>query len=275
MSFLRSAVARSKRLLHFFSFADRGVGPKSHNFKDQPRYPADWENVRQSGVLEKTASEKIHQKDKSKIYLIDDHPVMVRGVSQLINAEPTLHVVGSTADWTIALKQIPEIKPDLVILDITLTNGNGIEVLKNLRVHFPHLKVLMLSMHDENLFAIRSMKAGAHGYIMKESATEEVVSAIKQVLNGEVYLSPGMARQTMDHLVGRRTDGPVPRLQILSDREMEVFQLIGGALTTRAIAEKLFLSVKTIETHKSHIKEKLNLENGTELTQYAIQSRMS
>jgi DNA-binding NarL/FixJ family response regulator len=182
-------------------------------------------------------------------------------------------VVGSTSDWTVALKAIPELKPHVVVLDITLANSNGIEVLKNLRVHFPDLKVLILSMHDENLYAMRSLKAGAHGYLMKLSASEEVVIAIRQVLVGEIYLSPRIAKQTMMSLVGRKKEGVTSPLDDLSDRELEVFHMVGDGLTTRQIADKLHLSVKTIETHKSHIKEKLHLTSATQLTQHAIHAR--
>jgi DNA-binding NarL/FixJ family response regulator len=210
---------------------------------------------------------------KSRIYLIDDHPLLVQGITQLINAERDIEVVGSTAEWTLALKQIPELKPDVVVLDITLAKANGIEVLKNLRVHFPDLKVLMLSMHDENLYAMRSVRAGAQGYIMKMTATEEVVKAIRQILKGELYLSPQIAKQTMMRLVGRRKEGATSPIDDLSDRELEVFQMVGDGLTTRQIAERLHLSVKTIETHKAHVKEKLNLQTATQLTQHAIHAR--
>jgi DNA-binding NarL/FixJ family response regulator len=210
---------------------------------------------------------------KSRIYLIDDHPLLVQGITQLINAERDLQVVGSTGEWTLALNQIPELKPDVVVLDITLAKANGIEVLKNLRVHFPDLKVLMLSMHDENLYAMRSVRAGAQGYIMKMTATEEVVAAIRQILKGELYLSPQVAKQTMMRLIGRRKEGTTSPIDDLSDRELEVFQMVGDGLTTRQIAERLHLSVKTIETHKAHVKEKLNLQTATQLTQHAIHAR--
>ena len=210
---------------------------------------------------------------KSRVYLIDDHPLLVQGITQLINVERDLQVVGSTGEWTLALKQIPELKPDVVVLDITLAKANGIEVLKNLRVHFPELKVLMLSMHDENLYAMRSVRAGAQGYIMKMTATEEVVRAIRQILKGELYLSPQVAKQTMMRLVGRRKEGSTSPMDDLSDRELEVFQMVGDGLTTRQIAERLHLSVKTIETHKAHVKEKLNLQTATQLTQHAIHAR--
>jgi len=209
---------------------------------------------------------------KSTVYLIDDHPVIVQGISMLINAEPDLSVVGTSASWHTALKEIAELKPNVVVLDITLASANGVEVLKNLRVHFPEQKVLMLSMHDENLYAARSMKAGASGYLMKGSATEEVVIAIKQILKGEIYLSAGMSKRMMSQLVGHGRQGASP-LEILSDRELEVYELVGAGLTTRAIAERLHLSVKTIETHKAHLKEKLGLQTANELVQHAIQSK--
>ncbi len=212
-------------------------------------------------------------KSKYGIYLIDDHPLVVQGVTELVNAEPDLKVVGSTTEWTEALKEIPELKPDVVLLDISLAKANGIEVLKNLRIHFPKLQVLMLSMHDENLYAMRSVRAGAQGYIMKMTATEEVVKAIRHILNGEIYLSAGIAKQTMMRLVGRRKEGTMSPMDDLSDRELEVFQMVGEGLTTRQIAERLHLSVKTIETHKAHVKEKLNLASSTQLTQHAIHAR--
>jgi DNA-binding NarL/FixJ family response regulator len=210
---------------------------------------------------------------KASVYLIDDHPVIVEGITQLINAEPDLRVVGSSATWTTALTEIEKLKPKIVVLDVTLANANGVEVLKNLRVHFPDQRVLMLSMHDENLYATRSMKAGAYGYLMKASASDEVVIAIKQILKGEIYLSPTMSRRMMSQIVGRKREGETSVLEQLSDRELEVYEMVGGGLTTRKIADRLHLSVKTIETHKMHLKEKLGLKTATELAQHAIQSQ--
>ena len=210
---------------------------------------------------------------KSRIYLIDDHPLLVEGISQLIDSEPDLQVIGSTGDWTVALKKIAELKPDLVILDINLARANGVEVMKNLRVYYPELRVLMLSMHDESLYAMRSIRAGAQGYIMKVSAADQVVTAIRQILAGEIYLSETIAKQTMFRLVGRKKEEAVSPLEDLSDRELEVFQMVGDGLTTRQMADRLHLSVKTIETHKAHIKGKLHLETATQLAQRAIQLR--
>jgi|SwirhirootsSR2_FD_contig_31_16028383_length_795_multi_4_in_0_out_0_1 DNA-binding NarL/FixJ family response regulator len=212
---------------------------------------------------------------KTKIYIIDDHPIMVQGLKELINNQKDLKVIGSSDDWHVALEQVKKIQPDLIMLDVTLKDANGIEVLKNLKIHVPNIKILMLSMHDENLYAMRSLKAGAQGYIMKQEAVEKVLGAIRQVLAGEVYLSESMSKRTMFQLLGRggtRTGSP---LEDLSDRELEVFTLIGQGCTTRQIAEKLHLSIKTVETHRAHIKEKLNLKNSTELVQHAIHWRES
>jgi DNA-binding NarL/FixJ family response regulator len=214
-------------------------------------------------------------KGKGKIYLVDDHPIMVEGLKELINNQRDLRVVGASEDWHVALEQAKKLQPDLIMLDVTLKDANGIEVLKNLKIHLPHVKVLMLSMHDENLYAMRSLKAGAQGYIMKQEAVEKVLTAIRQVLSGEVYLSDAMSKRTMFQLLGRggtRTGSP---LEDLSDRELEVFTLIGQGCTTRQIADRLHLSIKTVETHRAHIKEKLNLKNSTELVQHAIHWRES
>jgi DNA-binding NarL/FixJ family response regulator len=198
-----------------------------------------------------------------------------RDVSLYCASLNNLRVVGFTEDWHVALEQVRKLQPDLIMLDVSLKDANGIEVLKNLKIHFPNIKVLMLSMHDENLYAMRALKAGAQGYIMKQEAVEKVLTAIRQVLSGEVYLSDSMSRRTMSQLLGRggtRTGSP---LEDLSDRELEIFTLIGQGCTTRQIADKLHLSIKTVETHRAHIKEKLNLKNSTELVQHAIHWRES
>jgi DNA-binding NarL/FixJ family response regulator len=216
---------------------------------------------------------KTAQPPKSTVYLIEDHPVIVQGITMLINADADLCVVGTSASWPVALKEIEQLKPNVVLLDITLAAANGIEVLKNLKVHFPEQKVLMLSMHDENLYAARSMKAGAWGYLMKGSASGEVVIAIKQILRGEIYLSGGMSKRMMSQMVGRASGTGSSPLELLSDRELEVYEMVGDGFTTRKIAERMHLSVKTIETHKAHMKEKLGLHTATELVQHAVQSR--
>jgi DNA-binding NarL/FixJ family response regulator len=212
--------------------------------------------------------------EKIAVYILDDHPLLVRALGSLIKEEKDMKLAGSGADWRTAMEEFKKSEPDVVILDITLGTGNGIEVLKNLRVHFPDVKVLMLSMHDETLYAMRALKAGASGYIMKEVATERLVQAVRAVAAGEIYLSEKMGKRTMFGLVGRgnREQSGSP-ITDLSDRELEVFGMIGDGVTTRGIAEKLSLSVKTVETHRAHIKEKMHLNNSTELVQHAIHWR--
>jgi DNA-binding NarL/FixJ family response regulator len=213
------------------------------------------------------------KKSKSRILLVDDHPIVRQGLAELIDHEKDLAVCGVADDVHKALDQIGTLAPDLVIVDISLRGSNGIELLKNIKVRYPKQSVLMLSMHDESLYAVRALRAGAAGYVMKQEATEKVLTAIRQVLNGEIYLSERMEKKMMHQLVGGRAARTGSPLEDLSDRELEVFNLIGQGHGTRQIAEELHLSIKTIESHRAHIKEKLNLKNATELVQHAIQWR--
>jgi DNA-binding NarL/FixJ family response regulator len=213
---------------------------------------------------------------KIKIFILDDHPLLVKALSALLRAQKDMDIVGHEGDWAAALDAFPKLEPDVLILDISLGKSNGMEVLKSLRVRFPKLKVLILSMHQEKLYAMRAIQEGAHGYVMKETATEALVQAVRTVAAGEVYLSEKMGRRTIFSLVGHgrstRTGSP---LTDLSDRELEIFGMIGEGMTTRGIAEKLSRSIKTVETHRSHIQDKLALENSTELLQHAIHWRSS
>jgi DNA-binding NarL/FixJ family response regulator len=213
------------------------------------------------------------KKNKYRILLVDDHPIVRQGLAELIDHEKDLSVCGVADDIHHALDQVGALGPDLVIVDISLRGSNGIELLKNIKVRYPKQAVLMLSMHDESLYAVRALRAGAAGYVMKQEATEKVLSAIRQVLNGEIYLSERMEKKMMHQLVGGRAARTGSPLEDLSDRELEVFNLIGQGHGTRQIAEELHLSIKTIESHRAHIKEKLNLKNATELVQHAIQWR--
>ena len=215
------------------------------------------------------------KKSKSRILLVDDHPIVRQGLAELIDHEKDLSVCGVADDIHKALEQITSLMPDLVMVDISLRGSNGIELLKNIKVRYPKQAVLMLSMHDESLYAVRALRAGASGYVMKQEATDRVLTAIRQVLNGEIYLSERMEKKMMHQLVGGRAARTGSPLEDLSDRELEVFNLIGQGHGTRQIAEELHLSIKTIESHRAHIKEKLNLKNATELVQHAIQWRES
>ena len=209
--------------------------------------------------------------DKAKIVIVDDHPIVRQGLKELINHENDLTVCGQAGDAHQAMKIIKSLSPDMVIVDITLKEKNGMELIKDIKVQYPNLPVLALSMHDETLYAERAIRAGARGYIMKQQATEKVVAAIRKVLKGEVYISERMVAKVMGKLAGVKTETAASPLDCLSDRELEVFLMIGKGHGTRQIARKLHLSIKTIETYRSHIKEKLNFGDSTELLQYAIQ----
>ena len=212
------------------------------------------------------------KKNTHRILIVDDHPIMREGLAQLLNHEKDLSIVGQFEEAGKAFEAIGALKPDVAIVDISLKNSSGIELLKNIKVHYPKLLVLVLSMHDESLYAERMLRAGASGYIMKQEATEMVLVALRKVLSGEIYLSETMSAKLMHQLIGGKSTGG-SLMERLSDRELEVFGLIGEGKGTREIAQQLNLSVKTIESHRAHIKEKLNLKNATELVHRAIQSR--
>ncbi|MDQ6630455.1 MAG: response regulator transcription factor [Verrucomicrobiota bacterium] len=211
------------------------------------------------------------QKSPTRILLVDDHPLLRQGIAQLINQEKDLQICGEAENQHRALEMIATTRPDIVILDISLKGASGIELLKNIKIRYPKLIILILSMHDESVYAQRALRAGAAGYIMKQEATERVLIALRRVLKGEVYLSEELGAKMLNRLVGGRTSLNGSPVEELSDRELEVFNLIGQGHGTRPIAEKLHLSVKTIESHRAHIKEKLNLKNATELVHHAIQ----
>ena len=208
---------------------------------------------------------------KTRIFIVDDHPIVRQGLAELINHEEDLKVCGQAEDAPEALGIIKETRPNMVIVDISLKETSGMELIKDIKVLYPNLPVLALSMHDESLYAERALRAGAKGYIMKAEATENVITAIRKILSGQIYVSDKMAAKMVRKLVGGGPDVGVSAIERLSDRELEVFHLIGQGFGTRQIAERLHLSVKTIETYRAHIKEKLNLADANELLQYAIQ----
>lgn len=205
--------------------------------------------------------------------LVDDHPVMRQGLVQLINQEPDLSICGQYEDAATAFAAIPTLNPDLAIIDLSLKGSSGLELVKSSRASFPKLRLLVLSMHDETLYAERVLRAGAAGYIMKEEATENVLAAIRQVLGGGVYLSEKMSAKLMHQWVGTSPRSGGSALERLSDRELEVFGLIGQGKATREIAQHLRLSIKTVESHRAHIKEKLNLKDANELVHTAVRLR--
>lgn len=208
---------------------------------------------------------------KNRVFVVDDHPIVRQGLSQLINREADLVVCGEAEDAHQALDGIAPTKPDIVIVDVSLVGPDGIELLKTIRSRDSKLPVLILSMHDESLYAERALRAGANGYIMKQEATERVLIAIRQILAGEMYVSDRMAQKMVHQFVGRAGSAKGSSIDELTDRELEVFRLIGQGHGTRQIAEELHLSVKTVESYYAHIKEKLSLRNARELVQRAVQ----
>ena len=205
------------------------------------------------------------------VYVIDDHPIVREGLTRLINGEPDLFVCGAAEDTYTALRSMEILKPDIAIADISLKGPDGIELIKNLKNRMPGLPVLVLSIHDESIYAPRALRAGARGYIMKQEATENVLVALRRVLAGEIYLSDRMANKVLQQFVGAGGTSPTFPVDRLSDRELEVFRLIGQGHGTRRIAEELHLSVKTVESYREHIKEKMTLSDASELVQHAIQ----
>lgn len=210
------------------------------------------------------------RKAKVRVLLVDDHPVLRKGLAQLINQDPRLAVCGEAEDAPQAIKAIETLLPDLVIMDISLKLGNGIELLKTVNPHFPDLPVLVLSMHDETLYAERSLRAGAMGYLMKDEAAEQVLFAIGRVLAGEIFLSNRMKSRMMLQFAGRNGKARSSTLDQLTDRELEVFRLIGAGHTTRQIADHLHLSMHTVQAYREFIKAKLKLPNSTQLVQHAV-----
>ena len=207
---------------------------------------------------------------KCKVFLIDDHPIVRQGLALLIDREPDLMVCGEAEGATSALQAIREAAPDFVVLDISLDGPDGLELLKTLRVRYPNLPVLVLSMHDEAVYAERALRAGANGYIMKQEATDRVLTAIRHILNGDVYLSDRLTKRMLQQFVNGSVS-PRDPLAKLSDRELEVYRLIGAGHSTRQIADELHVSSKTVESYQAHIKEKLALRNARELVQHAVE----
>ena len=215
------------------------------------------------------------QVKKKSVFVVDDHPLLRQGLALMIDREPDLMVCGEAEEAQAALKEIAARKPDILIVDISLKGPDGIDLLKNLRALYPDLPVLILSMHDESIYAERALRARANGYIMKQEATEKVLVAIRRILAGDIYLSEKMANKLLHQYVSGSARNEQSRLSALSDRELEVFRQIGEGHSTREIADNLHLSIKTVETYQAHIKEKLSLRTGRELVQHAIQSKIN
>lgn len=213
---------------------------------------------------------KTGAKNKQSVLIVDDHPMMREGLAQLIDHESDLRVAGQADNAAQALQAVGELLPDLALVDISLPDKNGIELIKDLQTLHPQLPVLVVSMHDETLYAERVLRAGARGYIMKQEGGKKLMEAIRHVLRGQVYVSEKMSAKILETFSGRRSDATKSAVECLSDREFEVFQLIGQGHGTRQIAQHLHLSIKTVEVHRANIKRKLELKSATDLVRYAV-----
>ncbi len=210
------------------------------------------------------------ERRQKTVLIVDDHPVVRHGLSQIIGHERDLAVCGEADCAPAALEAMRRLKPDLALLDISLQGANGIELIKLMRAEQPRLAILMLSMHDESLYALRALRAGARGYVMKSEAMEHLLTAIRKVLAGDIYVSPRFSERLVFKAINSLEGGMGSPVDNLSDRELEVLQFLGKGFGTREIANDLRLSIKTIETHRAHIKEKLGFKDAGEMVRFAI-----
>jgi len=207
----------------------------------------------------------------ARIFIVDDHPLVRSGLQRLIAGEPDLAVCCEAGTMAEALEQLALHKPDLAIVDVSLPDGNGLDLVKRVRARSPQTRVLVASMHDEDLLAERALRAGAMGYINKQEAAEQVIEAIRQILTGRIYASERVTERLLRGVAGQPDNAGHSPVECLSNRELEVFDLIGRGLTTGEIADRMHLSVKTIETYRANIKKKLHLKSAAELSRSAIQ----
>lgn len=217
----------------------------------------------------------VDKKMKYKVVIVDDHPIVRQGLAQLINQENDLRVCGEASDIPSALQSVKERCPDIAVVDISLGQSSGLSLIEELTRQYPGLSILALSMHDETLYAERCLRAGARGYIMKKEPPEKVITAIKNILNGEIYVSDNLGSRLLHKLVAKKSGAPSSGIDVLSNRELEVFRLIGQGVKTGRIAEQLNLSIKTIETYVDHIKKKMHFKDSRDLFLHAVQWRIN
>jgi DNA-binding NarL/FixJ family response regulator len=209
---------------------------------------------------------------RARVLIVDDHPAVRDGLAFKIGRQPDLEVCGEAANVSEALRLLDDSRPDIAVVDITLKTGNGIDLIKRIKARNDHVRILVWSMHSEWLYAERALRAGAMGYISKDQATEEIITAIRRLQDDKVYLSDATSERMLRRAVGQRQEEVTwPPLDGLSDRELEVFRLIGQGVKTSEIAERLHLSVSTVETYRERIRQKLDLRGSTKLAHYATQ----
>jgi DNA-binding NarL/FixJ family response regulator len=212
------------------------------------------------------------KKKRARVLIVDDHPAVREALALRIGRQPDLEVCGEAADTAEALRLVAEARPDVAVIDISLKKGNGIDLIKRIKARDDHVRMLVWSMHSESLYAERALRSGALGYVNKDQATDTIVEAVRRVLAGKVWLSETMAERLLLRAVGGERQGVTRSpLDALADRELEVFRLIGAGVKTAEIAERLHLSVKTVETYRDRIRQKLDLDDGTKLAYYATQ----
>lgn len=215
--------------------------------------------------------QRVARSGRTRIVVVDDHPIVRSGYSQLLNLEPDMEVCGEAGNMVEGLQVVDREHPDLVIVDLSLSEGSGLELCKQIKARQNGSRMLVVSMHDESLFAERVLRAGASGYVNKAEATHTLVEAIRTVMDGRIYLSSQMTDRMLCRAVGSEAFNDESPIHRLSDRELQVLEMIGQGVTTRQIAERLFLSPKTVESYRENLKAKLHLENSAELTRYAVQ----
>lgn len=207
---------------------------------------------------------------KTRVFIVDDHPLLRKGLGELINQQMDMIICGEAEDAPEALKAICQIHPDLVIVDISLKSQNGIELIKNIKAINPSIQILVLSMHDESIYALRVLKAGAKAYVMKQEVVDKVMEAIRRIRAGKVFVSERVAAQMLSQVVDGNDPSRDSPVDALSDRELEIVTMIGNGIPTREIAKRLSISIKTVESHRAHIKDKLSLTNATQLVQWCV-----
>lgn len=207
---------------------------------------------------------------RKKILLVDDHPMMRAGLAHLINRQTDMLVCAEAGQPAEVFSLLTQARPDLVLTDLTMPGRSGLEFVKDLIALQPELPILVISMHDEVVYAERCLRAGARGYIMKESGSENLLTALRRVMSGQTYVSPNVSENILRNISARKPRGSDSPIQALSDREFEVFQLVGQGKSTREIADQLHLSPKTVDVHRGHIREKLGLKDVTALVRYAV-----
>jgi DNA-binding NarL/FixJ family response regulator len=213
---------------------------------------------------------KSMERRRHRILVVDDHPLLRLGMTSLIGEEVDLEVCGQASGYSEAMKFVANERPDVAIVDLSIQDGSGLELIPTLRTAEPELKILVSSMHDESLFAERCLKAGAFGYVSKSEVPEKLIQAIRRVLDGKIYLSEAMTERMLQNAAQASTGNGESPIDTLSNRELEVFDMIGRGLSTKQIAEKINLSIKTVETYRENIKHKLKLGSGNELIRYAV-----